>query len=213
MDDMDEFFGLIEAQKRTLAAAKTRKGQKATDKASRRSIEATYRKVSLTAISRGAATRYLLSNHAQSASDLGFGYSVKQCFISYAYPPSTTPLKDLQPITLSELRLETHHTGRVLVVRTFTHAIHLVSVQAGVEDEAGDVDHLALYNCDPTLQPAQVMPQDTIYAVKEPFYKVSAAGEYIVRVGKSPGLEGQAFLLVRRCADNPIQTIPRISSS
>lgn len=95
------------------------------------------------------------------------------------------PVQDLKPIKLSELRLETHHTGCVLFVRTFTDSIRLVSIQAGIEDEVGEVDHLALYNGDPALKPAQIMPKDTIFAIKEPFYKASASGGYIVRVGKS----------------------------
>lgn len=69
---------------------------------------------------------------------------LRTCFINFAYPPSTTPLRDLKPIRLSELRLETHHAGRVLFVRKFTECVRYVSVQAGVEDEVGDVDHLAL---------------------------------------------------------------------
>lgn len=112
-------------------------------------------------------------------------HNIRTCYIAPAYPPSTVEVRNLKPITLSELRLETHHAGRVLLVRTFTKSQRLVSVQAGIEDELGDVDTLALYNADPKTKPNQVLPKDTVYAIKEPFYKASAGGGYLVRIGKS----------------------------
>lgn len=72
----------------------------------------------------------------------------------------------------------------MLFVRIFTNAIHLVSVQAGIEDEVDAVDHLALYNGDPKLKPGQALPKGAIFAIKEPFYKVPASGGYLVRVGE-----------------------------
>lgn len=164
MDREDGYMAMIEAQKRAFLAGKDRKGQKATNKASRREIEQTY-------------SSYILRcppMHQQT----------RTSFVSFAYPPSTRAIQDLEPIRLSDLRLETHHTGRVLIVRAFTQAKRVLSVQVGIEDELGDVDHLALYNGDPKLTPTEVLAKDAVFAVKEPHYKAAASGGYIVRVGK-----------------------------
>ena len=69
-------------------------------------------------------------------------------------------------------------------MRTFTNSIRLIAVQAGIEDETGGVDHLSLYNSDPKLKPAQVLPKDAVFAIKEPYYKALLAGGYVVRIGK-----------------------------
>ncbi len=67
---------------------------------------------------------------------------VRSCFVSEAYPPCTLPLSSLVPIHLRDLALETHHRGRVLIVKTFSEPNRLVSIQNAIEDELGDVDRL-----------------------------------------------------------------------
>jgi hypothetical protein len=109
-------------------------------------------------------------------------YNIRTCQISYTYSPSTTPLSDLKPINISELQLETHHVGRVLIVRTFGHSIRFQSVQNAVEDMNLDVDQLAVYNSNPEVAAIHVLLQGAIFAIKEPFYKISSGGGYIIRV-------------------------------
>lgn len=70
-------------------------------------------------------------------------------------------------------------------MRVFTEPVRYVSVQAGVEDEAGEVDQLAVYNNDPKLKAPQMLPKGAVFAIKEPLYKTSSSGGYLVRVGKS----------------------------
>lgn len=185
MDGFDDFTARINAQKRAMQAAKGRKGQKATNKASRYEIELTY------------------INRIAMPADL---YKLRNCFIAFAYPPSTTPIQDLKPIKLSELRLETRHVGRVLIVRIFTPAKRIVSVQAGIEDEDEDVDHIGLYNADPKLKAEQILPKDAVFAVKEPYYKPSASGGYMVRVGECTP---ESFIMV---VTNRLKIIPPTSS-
>lgn len=45
--------------------------------------------------------------------------------IGHPYPPCTVSLQDLQPMSLSDLRMETHHRGRVLVVRRIAPVVTL----------------------------------------------------------------------------------------
>lgn len=66
--------------------------------------------------------------------------------IDYAYLSSVTPLATLKPITISKLCLETHHVGRVLILRTFVKPVRIQSVMNAAEDQNRDVDQLAVYN-------------------------------------------------------------------
>ena len=102
--------------------------------------------------------------------------------MSIAYPPSTSTLTELVPIDISMLRLETHHHGKVLIIRSFVDPIHVQAFQTAVEDESGAVDRLALYNEDPAMTPVKVLPKGAIFAIKEPYYKGSADGGYTIRV-------------------------------
>lgn len=107
---------------------------------------------------------------------------VRTCFIGFAYPPSTTPLAELRPIEISDLRLETHHRGKVLILRAIGHAHRIQSVQNAFEDPTGNVDRLALYNEDPTIPAEELLPQGVVVAVKEPYYKATADGGYTIRI-------------------------------
>lgn len=107
---------------------------------------------------------------------------MRTCFIGFTHPPSTTSLVDLEPIDISSLRLETHHLGKVLVVRTFGHPTRIQAVQNAVEDGYGGVDRLAVYNEDPAMTPGQILPKGLIFAIKEPFYKGTADGGFTIRV-------------------------------
>ena len=109
-------------------------------------------------------------------------YATRTCFISFAYPPSTTPAAQLTPMLISDLRLETHHTGRVLVLRAFGHPQRMTGVQNAVEDENGNVDRIGLYNFDTSLTPERILGRGAVIAVKEPYYKVTVDGGYTIRV-------------------------------
>lgn len=123
------------------------------------------------------------------------GYRIRSCFLGPPYPPSSLPIDALKPISLSDLRLETHHAGGVLIVRRLTSAVRITSVPAGIEDDAGEVGNVALYNADPKMKAAQVMPKGTVFAMKEPLFKAGSSGGYIVRVGKgiSPAASATAM--------------------
>ncbi len=103
-------------------------------------------------------------------------------FIGEAYPPCTNPISSLAPITLRELKLETHHRGRVLIVRTFGIPTRLSAIQSAIEDENKDVDHLAIQNLPLTAVTEKVLPSGAIVAIKEPYYKITADGGVMIRV-------------------------------
>ncbi|KAJ7810418.1 hypothetical protein B0H14DRAFT_3112485 [Mycena olivaceomarginata] len=97
-------------------------------------------------------------------------------------PPCTKPLSSLTPITLRDLRLETHHRGRVLVARALSVPSRISAVMNAIEDGNGDVDRLAIHNLPRSARTERVLPSGAIVAVKEPYYKVSGDGGVLVRV-------------------------------
>ena len=70
----------------------------------------------------------------------------------------------------------------MLVVRTICEPKRLQSIQNVVEDENSAVDLIAVYNKDINAEPSMILPKDTIFAIKEPFYKTAANGGYLIRV-------------------------------
>jgi len=62
-----------------------------------------------------------------------------------AYPPSTRLAAELKPISISEMKLETHHRGRSIVVRVMVPASRINAVLAIVEDDKGAATLLQVY--------------------------------------------------------------------
>ena len=89
---------------------------------------------------------------------------------------------------LPELRLETHHVGRVLFVRTFCEPRRMQSIGNAIEDQDFNVDMPQTYNGDPKIDAVHVLPKNTISAIKGPFYKTGSSGGYLVRVDRPSDL-------------------------
>lgn len=160
----DEMFeSVLEKAKQNHDTASLRKGQKASNKASRLDLDLQFR----------------LDLEGQSSNNANF---VSQTVIGEAYLPCVLPISHLRPVTIDELRLETVHRGRVLIVRTFGNPRRIQSVQNAIEDGDGAVDRLNVYNFEPELNAERVLPKGAIFAVKEPYYKVTADGGYTIRV-------------------------------
>ncbi|KAI7721533.1 hypothetical protein KC353_g1276 [Hortaea werneckii] len=98
-----------------------------------------------------------------------------------AYASSTTPAAELILMALSDLRLKTRHTGRVLVVRTIGQPKSNGGVESDVEDGSGSAAQLAIYNTDRLLRADELLPTDAVFAVKEPHCETTA-GDACLRV-------------------------------
>lgn len=109
--------------------------------------------------------------------------SLKQhYFLCDPYPPSTKNVSELISISISELKLDTHHRGRVLFTRTIDTALRVAAVHSIVQDELGTAERLALYNTDVAIGAEELLPEDAILAIKEPYYIANANGSYSLRV-------------------------------
>lgn len=83
---------------------------------------------------------------------------------------------------MQDLLLETRHTGKVLIVRTFGHALRHVEIRNAVEDTQGNVDRLGVLFHPPASTTRQILPKNAIFAVKEPYYTYETEGITIIRV-------------------------------
>jgi hypothetical protein len=101
-----------------------------------------------------------------------------------AYLPCTAPLENLKPIAIKDLKLETHHRGRFLLLRAITPPNRMTAVLVLVEDEYSDVTMLQLYQQEHEASrlATDLVDKGSILLVKEPFFKVTASGDYSLRV-------------------------------
>lgn len=100
------------------------------------------------------------------------------------YLPCIVSEKDLKPITISEMKLETHHRGRKVMLRVLTPPQRITAVMAIVEDENRTGVVLQLYHQpEETVVPAnEIMGPDMVCILKEPFFKCATDGSYSLRV-------------------------------
>ena len=104
------------------------------------------------------------------------------CILNHAYPPSITAVSQLNPITLQGLRHETHYVGRVLFARTIANAVRMTSVRTVIEDCNGEVDLLDICYADRNADPAYIFPKNTVFAIREPFYKINPTAICGIRI-------------------------------
>lgn len=84
---------------------------------------------------------------------------------------------------INELRLETHHRGRYLLLRCFFRSLRTNAIHAVVEDENEDALILELYvQEDESVRPARETMHEKIIVVEEPYFRHMSESEYCVRV-------------------------------
>ena len=97
------------------------------------------------------------------------------------YCPCTKSLYDLDSVHLAQLTEETHHRGKVLIVRRVGWSqVGRTSILTTVQDGSGDTEHLEIYNGDWTLGQGSV-PR-TAFAIKEPYLTLSQDQTLCLRV-------------------------------
>lgn len=100
------------------------------------------------------------------------------------YPPCIVSANDLEPIMISEMRLETHHRGKKIMLRVLTPPDRMTAVMVIVEDEKGIAVLLQLYHQpEETIVPAtEILSANMVCILKEPFFKCATDGTYSLRV-------------------------------
>lgn len=107
---------------------------------------------------------------------------MRVAYVGEPYQPCIVALSSLKAISLRDLKLETHHRGRFLVVKTFCEPMRIASIINAVQDQNGDVDRIALHNFPVNVHINGIIPKDVIFAVKEPYYTLAIDGRVIIRI-------------------------------
>ncbi|KAH7308645.1 TPR domain protein [Stachybotrys elegans] len=100
------------------------------------------------------------------------------------YPPCDKPLASLSKIMLSDLVLETHHRGTFAIVRSLAPSDKTDGINAIVEDEAGKVLHMVMYNQETSAPAAinQIIRKDMALVIKQPYLTVLSDDNHALRI-------------------------------
>lgn len=168
-DRAEQHTQLLEAQKKVLANAKRRTGERPRDRKPKGELYNNF------------MMRLMFSSLKPQQSEK---VMIHSSFVPPAYHPCTKPFTNLKSIFIQDLQLETHHRGTYLVLRSMTPPSRMTAVVTVMEDVNGDGVILQLYQqeAEEIRKATDVINVGTIMIVKEPFYKVMGDGEYGLRV-------------------------------
>lgn len=103
--------------------------------------------------------------------------------VGQPYPPCPVPLKDLEPMKLADLTMETHHHGRRLAVKRASPVVTLTARSwTMVQDQDGDeIERLEM--CVHTSRDDEdVLESTKDFVIKEPFFTLTDQGEATIRI-------------------------------
>ncbi|KAH9210388.1 TPR domain-containing protein [Leptodontidium sp. 2 PMI_412] len=102
--------------------------------------------------------------------------------VGQPYPPCTPSLRDLEPMKLSDLRLHTHHRGRVLSVKRNVAVLNLNATSwTVVEDALGETERLEIL-LHKSTHGQDILESGSTYKIKEPYFTFNDEGEPTLRV-------------------------------
>jgi tetratricopeptide (TPR) repeat protein len=142
----------------------------------------------------------------QEMSSAAFGFGApresRETMAAYGigkpYPPSTARLADLQPMSIKNLRIETHHRGFFLSLRRVSPVVVLqASSWTVVKGQSSDeVERLEVF-----LHTSQygdnVLDIASDLVIKEPYYTLNAQGERTIRI------DHPSDLIIGAISENP----------
>ncbi|KAL8823300.1 MAG: hypothetical protein Q9191_005988 [Dirinaria sp. TL-2023a] len=169
VSNVQSWMELLNRQKAVLQAASKRKSEDPSNRKPLRQLVHEF-------MSSYTSTKEMMASRNQ--------HLIHQSFVPPPYQPSIAPLVELEKVPLKDLRLETHHRGSYVLLRTATPGLMMTAVMVVMEDENGSGVVFQLYQQrdDEYRTAEQVLPQKTVWIVKEPYFKVMNDGGYGIRV-------------------------------
>ncbi|KAI8268114.1 N-lysine methyltransferase SMYD2-A [Colletotrichum sp. SAR11_239] len=103
--------------------------------------------------------------------------------VGQTYPPCAASLRELEPITLADLKMETHHTGRRLIVKRAAPVVtHAARSWTMVQDEeAKETERLEIC-LHKTMHGEEILEAAKTFEIKEPFFTLTEEGEATIRI-------------------------------
>ncbi|KAI5860073.1 TPR domain protein [Durotheca rogersii] len=170
VSDVGQYSALLAQITNATEQAKLRKGQKPRDLRSRTSLVSDFMS------KRDQRVQVMSENPAR--------HMISTSQVPYPYPPSVRLVDDLQPIMISQMRLEEHHRGKKVLLRVITPSDRITAVMAIAEDEEGTVMMIQLYNQpeEEDVKHEEIVKPQSVCVIKEPFLKCTTDGFYGLRV-------------------------------
>lgn len=159
---------LLGTQKATLQANSRRKGELPKD---RKPLEQLVRE-------------FMVQLLGQKMMAPDMNHLIHHSFVAPPYQPSTAAFGSLQQLYIQNLRLETHHRGFYIILRSVTPAMVLTGIMAIMEDEKGDGVSLQLYQQKTNRYQIadDILQEGRLCIIKEPYYKIMNDRSYGLRV-------------------------------
>lgn len=104
---------------------------------------------------------------------------IQSTFVPPAYAACVVPVADLKKMGVDELRLETHHRGRFVLLRVVAGPSRMTALVGVGEDEEGRVVRVQVYQ---QGDESEVWKIGGVVVVKEPYFKESGDGDTGIRV-------------------------------
>ena len=103
--------------------------------------------------------------------------------VGHPYQPCTALLQDLRSMRLSDLRMETHHRGRVLSVRRVAPVVNLVAFSWTViqEESSGEMERLEVL-LHKSKHGQDILESGSLFEIKEPYFTLSDQGDPTLRI-------------------------------
>lgn len=99
------------------------------------------------------------------------------------YPPCTLLLQDLEPTTLPDLRMDTHHRGRKLTVRRVAPIVKRVASSWTIVQEktSGETERLEI-SLHKSRHGEEILEIGSFFEIKEPYFTLSDQGDPTLRI-------------------------------
>ncbi|KAJ4303016.1 hypothetical protein N0V90_001907 [Kalmusia sp. IMI 367209] len=125
------------------------------------------------------------------------GESLPALAVGQTYPPCSVPCKDLKPMKISELKMETHHRGRRLTIKRASPVVVLTARSwVMVEDEeGGDIERLEMC-LHKSRHGEDILEYAKSFIIKEPYFTLTEEGEPTVRIDHPSDLVSRSDALV-----------------
>jgi len=166
-----QYIAHIKAQKEKAQQANARKGHKPNDIKKKKQAEKLIRDFEMCRISTNMQ-KMMRPNQCKTS------------WMPEPYYPATKPIEELKQTYVDEMRLETHHRGTYVIVRTITEENIMTAVMALAEDQHENVMLISLYQQNTaTVQfGIPILNLGDVLLIKEPYFKQTLDGQYSIRV-------------------------------
>ncbi|KFY84860.1 hypothetical protein V500_08923 [Pseudogymnoascus sp. VKM F-4518 (FW-2643)] len=161
-----EYMAQMARQREALLAASARAGQPPAAKL-REDVLSTFKKQAKRA--EKGRMQALRSSETQ----------IQSTFVPPAYAACVASVAELTKMGVNELRLETHHRGRFVLLRALAGPSRMTALVGVGEDEEGRVVRVQVYQ---QRDDSEVWKVGGVVVVKEPYFKESGDGDTGIRV-------------------------------